>query len=255
MIKNRKFLLAVAAVLVVVAVVSLSVGKAARLPKVKNGSNLACDDVYTYYNDVKNNIIRVSFQDKKSEVFAENMVLLSACGGEVLAKSGESVVIVNSDGNVIDELMGVQTDHAQLEKGCVYYKASDMQVYSFDRERKATTVVLPVQIDEFVYDSNKIYFTTDGKMLFVYDMTTGMPMGYFGDKSIKEFSINDGCLFYSDANEGYKGTVMYLSNGAEEKTKIRSQKFVLRNGVLVYIENANDSKGSYKLKFDPLLVH
>lgn len=257
--KNLKYgkILVAAAVIVVIIIIALTMCS-------KGGVQIPADSVmagaegYLYYNDMENNLVRRAIGNGKETVIAKDATLLDAYMNEVLISKGRTVTIITSEGEETEFSYSVPVvADVQLTADYVYYKDSETgSITRIVRETGESESVIGIAVDKFAIYSNKIIFTTDGKMLFMYDMDTMMPTGYFGDKAIVDFDIDEDYVVYSDANKGYKVSKFNLTTGNESEVKgVKSKTVEFKNGRLFYLDDINGKKSSYKLKVNDDDVH
>ncbi|MBR5535840.1 MAG: DUF5050 domain-containing protein [Clostridia bacterium] len=213
---------------------------------------------YIYYNDTDNNICRRDIGSNKSYLIGENLTVLSAFMEDVLVSTGDAVYVVKCDGKATEEGYSVNTDRAEITADYIYYKDIETgYVMRIDRKTGVHEAFIKISADKFIVYGNKLIFTTpDRKMIYIYDMVTQMPMGYFGDKDIVDFDVDEDYLVYADAANGYKVSRMSLVSFAEDEIKgVKTKKMEYRNGKLFYVENHKKKSESYKLKIKDVDVH
>ncbi len=229
----------------------------------KGGAEIPADSVmagaegYLYYNDTKNNVVRRAIADDKNIVIAENAELLDAYMNEVVIKRDGVVSILTQDGEDTGITYEADIDDVQLTNEYIYYKeAGTGYILRIARETGECENVINMAVNKFLMYSNKIIFTTDGKMLFVYDVDTKIPMGYFGEKAIVDFDVDEDYVVYSDASNGYKVSKFNLVNGSESEFKdVKSKTIEYKNGRLFYLEDTGAEKATYKIKVNDDDVH
>lgn len=252
--KTEKFLMmgTVALLLlgVIIAIVINNIANTYPEDYVAADSVLASGEEGVFYNNLENDILRKDIYSGEITVFAEDLTLLSASNREVLATDGNNFIIMNNNGEIVDEIEGIVVLAAQITDDYIYYKHIDSRfVVELNRATGDVKDLLPIAVDKFEVHGTKVVFTTDdNKMVYFYDTETEMPMGYFGDKLIADFEVYNDFLIYSDLNEDGKVVEMNLSNGSEEEISgIRTAKFVYNSGKAYYLENAKKNKKAYEL--------
>lgn len=254
--KNKRNIIKIVSVAAVLLIVVTIVAKCSSV-NIKKGDVVAADSVisasngFVYYNDADNNIWSRSIDSGETAIFAEDMTLLATDESGILATDGLNFTIYDEGGNITDSVSGIVVASAQLTSDYIYYKHIDSgYVVRIDRETKDVEDALPLEVNEFKVNENKIVFTTKANnMVYVYDMETGIPMGYFGDKNIGDFALNGNQLIYSDLNQGGKVSILDLSTGGETEIRgVQSANFTHKHGKLYYIENAKGNSKKYEIK-------
>lgn len=247
---NSKILIVLAAIVVVLIIVLMRCSMSVSEFDVAADSVLASNDNGVFYNNIDNNIMRRNLGSDETVVFAEDLTLLSVSDREVLATDGNNFIIMDNSGEVVDRVEGIVVLAAQITDDYIYYKHIDSRyVVQLDRTTGDVKDILPIAVDKFEVHGKQVVFTVDDKkMVYFYDTETGLPMGYFGDKLIADFTVEDNFLIYSDLNAGGKVTKMNLSGGSEEELKgIKTGKFVYKYGKVYYVKNVGKNKKAYEL--------
>lgn len=214
-------------------------------------SALSSGDECVYYNDSNNNIIKKDVNSGKVTTFCENITLLSSNENSVLGTDGDGLLVIDNNGTVIDEISSITALSAQIVDNTVYYQHTDTKhITAINLETREEKDIVRMEIEDFVVHETKLVFTTkERNMIYVYDMETGIPMGYFGDKLIGDFCFDGEYLIYSDLNENGKVIKMDVATGNEtEYADVKTQKFTCENNVIYYVENVEKNEESYTLK-------
>lgn len=254
-LKQGKILVvAVVVVIIIITALTMCSKSGTMIPA---GTVMAGAEGYLYYNDMDNNLVRRTIGDGKDTVIAKDAILLDAYMNEVVIQKDRIVSIITADGEKTDFSYRAPIADVQLTADYVYYKDSETgSISRIVRETGESEAVIGIAVDKFAIYSNKIIFTTDGTMLFMYDMDTMMPTGYFGDKAIVDFDIDEDYVVYSDANNGYRISKFNLTSGSESEIKgVKSKTVEFKNGRLFYLDDLNGEKSSYKLKVNDDDVH
>ncbi|MBQ8003072.1 MAG: DUF5050 domain-containing protein [Clostridia bacterium] len=253
---SKKMIIAiVAVVLVVVAIVTMcSANKKTMIPA---DSVIAGAEGYFYYNDTKNNVVRKTIFTGEAVVIAENATFLDAYMDQVVIKKDNLITIVTSEGENTDFSFYGELADVQLTYDYIYYKEADTgHISRIVRETGDKESVIAMAVTKYILHENRILFTTDGKMLFVYDLETKLPMGYFGDKAIVDFDADEDYVVYCDAAQGYKVFKINLETGKENIFEgVKSKTIEYKNGRLFYLDNAGTQKAAYKLLVNTDDVH
>ena len=248
----------VSAIVIVIVIMAFFVMCSNGGTQVPADSVIAGAEGYLYYNDMEDNIVRRALSDGKETIISENAVLLDAYMNEVLVQRDRMLSVMTAEGEATGfEYRANVGAEFRLTADYIYYKDNETgSIARIVRETGEIESVISVAVDKFAIYSNKVVFTTDGQMLFLYDMDTKMPTGYFGNKAIVDFDIDEDCVVYSDANDGYKVSKFDLVNGKESVIKgVKSKTIEFKNGRLFYLDDIGGKKKSYTLKVNDFDVH
>lgn len=261
--KNKKIRLI--SLVALVAVVALCVllfvrGCSDKPVPVSAGSEIATCNGFVYYNDENNDIYRMSIGTEETELFKQDFKVLSANEKEVLAKTDDCVVILDSiTAGVLHEL-DIKTNDAQILDKYVYYIDSETRILMRFNKETGSTQTIPMmetmQIDKFqIYNETDIFFTANTDRIVRYNPETVLMMTYAEEKGVTEFSVDEGYIVYNDKYNDNKLFARSI-NGAEEVgfEQIASKTFSFMNGRIFYIENTKE-KDAYKLKINSEFTH